>query len=190
MVGMSVDVREIAMKSVVVYESMYGNTHLIASAIAEGLRAQGEAVVVPVDEALASLVESADLVVVGGPTHAHGMSHANTRQGAVAAAEKAGSDLVLDEDAEGPGLRDWFDGFERIATNAAAFDTRADMPAALSGRASKGIARRLHRHGASLIAEPESFFVTKENHLEPDEERRAREWGEQLSGALAKLAKG
>jgi hypothetical protein len=128
--------------------------------------------------------------VVGGPTHAHGMSHASTRKGAVAAAEKAGSNLVLDEDAEGPGLRDWFDGFERIDTKAAAFDTRADIPPALSGRASKGIARRLRRHGAALVAEPESFFVTKENHLEPDEEHRAREWGVQLSGALAQLAKG
>jgi menaquinone-dependent protoporphyrinogen IX oxidase len=176
------------MKSVVVYESMYGNTHLIANAIGDGLRLNGEVAVVPVDDADASLVESADLVVVGGPTHAHGMSHANTRKGAVVAAEKPGSDLVLDEDAEGEGLREWFDSLERIATKAAAFDTRVDMSAALTGRASKGIARRLRRHGATLISEPESFFVTKQNHLEPDEERRAREWGAQLSLALEQQA--
>ena len=44
------------MKAVVIYESMYGNTHLIANAIAEGLRKHGEAIVVPVDEADAALV--------------------------------------------------------------------------------------------------------------------------------------
>ena len=68
------------MKAVVIYESMYGNTHLIANAIAEGLRNHGQVTVVPVDEADAALVETADLLVVGGPTHAHGMSRANTRK--------------------------------------------------------------------------------------------------------------
>ena len=84
------------MKAVVIYESMYGNTHLIANAIAEGLRAHGEVTVVPVAEARATVVEDADLVVVGGPTHAHGMSRTATRKGAVDAARKPGSDLVLE----------------------------------------------------------------------------------------------
>ena len=177
------------MKAVVVFESMYGNTHLIANAIAEGLRSHGEVEVAPVGDANASLIGSADLVVVGGPTHAHGMSHASTRKGAVEAAEKPGSALVLDDDAEGEGLREWFDSLESMPTNAAAFDTRADMAAALTGRASKGIARRLRRHGATLVAEPESFFVTKQNHLEPDEERRAHEWGAQLSASVEQAAR-
>ena len=124
------------MKAVVVYESMYGNTHLIASAVGEGLRSYAETVVVPVGDADASLIGSADLVVVGGPTHAHGMSHASTRKGAVEAAAKPGSDLVLDDDAEGEGLREWFDSLESMPAKAAAFDTRADMAAALTGRAS------------------------------------------------------
>ena len=178
------------MKAVVVYESMYGNTHLIAAAIAEGLQSSADTVVVSVDDADPMLVESADLIVVGGPTHAHGMSHASTRKAAVEAAEKPGSDLVVDEDAEGPGLREWFDSFDRIDANAAAFDTRADMAAALTGRASKGIARRLRRHGATLISDLHSFFVTKDNHLEPDEEQRARDWGTQLGAALARVAPG
>jgi len=45
------------MNALIIYESMYGNTHLVASAIAEGLRAHGEATIVAVDD-------------VGGPTHA------------------------------------------------------------------------------------------------------------------------
>ena len=172
------------MKAVVIYESMYGNTHQIATAIGEGLRSVAEVVVVPVGEADAELVKSADVVVVGGPTHAHGMSHAGTRKGAVDAAEKPGSDLVLDPDADDPGLREWFASLDHVLTNTAAFDTRFDLPAAITGRASKGIARKLRHHGATLIAEPESFFVKKDNHLEPDQEARAREWGAQLARNL------
>lgn len=168
------------MKAVVIYESMYGNTHLVASAIAEGLRSNIEPVVVPVDQAVPALVESADIVVVGGPTHAHGMSHANTRKGAVQASEKPGSDLVLDADAEGLGLREWFDSLGHLTTKAAAFDTRLDLPATFTGRASKGIARKLRHHGATLVSEPESFFVMKDNHLQPDEEARARDWGAKI----------
>ncbi len=168
------------MKAVVIYESMYGNTHLIANAIAEGLRTHGEAIVVPVDEADAALVGSADLIVVGGPTHGHGMSRASTRKGAAAAAEKPGSTLVMDADAMGLGLREWFATLGEVETKAAAFDTRFDFPAALTGRASKGIARKLHHHRATLISPPQSFFVTKDNHLDPDEEARARTWGDRL----------
>ncbi len=176
------------MKAVVVYESMYGNTHLIANAIAEGLRPRAEAVAVSVHDADGPLLANADLVVVGGPTHAHGLSHESTRQAAAVAAEKPGADLELDPDAEGPGLREWFESLAGV-TQAAAFDTRVDMPAAFTGRASKGIARRLRHQGARLVADPESFLVTKQTHLEPDEERRAREWGAQLALGLEPVAK-
>ena len=172
------------MKALVIYESMYGNTHKIANAIAEGFRLHGEAEVVPVDDAIPTLVEHADVVVVGGPTHAHGMSHDGTRKGAIAAAEKPGADLVLDPDADHEGLREWFESCGKVFSNAAAFDTRFDLPAAVTGRASKGIARKLRHHGAKLICEPESFFVKKDNHLEPDQESRARDWGAQLALTL------
>lgn len=71
-----------------------------------------------------------------------------------------------------------------IRTRAAAFDTRIDAPAALTGRASKGIARQLRHHGCPLIAEPESFFVTKDNRLEPDEDTRARCRGASLAAGI------
>lgn len=177
------------MKAVVIYESMYGNTHLIADAIAEGFRSQGEAAVVPVDDAEPALVGCADIVIVGGPTHAHGMSRPATRKGAVEAAEKPDSELVLDPDAEHEGLREWFESLGDVLTNAAAFDTRIDMPAAITGRASKGIAKKLQHHGATLVCEPESFFVTKDNHLPPNEETRAQEWGAHLGRVLAGFAR-
>lgn len=174
------------MKAVVIYESMYGNTHEVANAIAEGMRPVSEAVVVRVGDVDAGLLSSADVVVVGGPTHAHGMSHAATRKGAVADAERPNSSLVLDAGADATelGLREWFASLGRVFTKAAAFDTRFSYSSLLTGRASKGIARKLRHHGATLIAPPESFFVTKNNRLGRNEEIRAREWGSRLASIL------
>lgn len=173
------------MRAVVIYESMYGNTHLIANAIAEGLQPYGEVTVVPVGAADARLVQGVDLLVVGGPTHAHGMSRPATRQGAVAAANKPESPLVLEPGADGDGLREWLGSLAPLHVRAAAFDTRLDLPVSLTGHASKGIAKRLRQHGATLIAEPHSFLVTKQDRLEPHEEERAREWAAQLARTLA-----
>ena len=176
------------MRAVVVYESMYGNTHLIADAIGDGIRdATGidEVVVVSVHEADAALAPGADLLVVGGPTHAHGMSRESTREDAVRQANEPDSGLTLDPDAEGPGLREWFDSLHRLDTSAAAFDTRIDLPVALTGRASKGIARRLRKLRCHQVAEPHSFLITTETELEPDEAKHAREWGAELAASLA-----
>jgi hypothetical protein len=167
------------MKTVVVYESMYGNTHLVADAIAEGIRevTDDEVIVTAVDGADAALLAGTGLLVVGGPTHMHGMTRESSRKAAVEAADKEGSGLTVDADAEGPGLREWFDALGDLAVQAAAFDTRIDAPAAVTGRASKGIGKRLRKHGCSLVVEPQSFLVTKQNHLIDHEEAHARDWG-------------
>ncbi len=170
------------MRAIVVYESMYGNTHRVAEAVGEGLRQVAETDVVSVHDVPPSLLADADLVVVGGPTHTHGMSHDNTRKAAVEAVAKPDNDLTLDPDAAGDGIREWIASLGSVGGRAAAFDTRVDMSALLSGRASKGIAKQLGHHGFDLIAEPESFLVTKDTHLEPDEVARARAWGERLAG--------
>jgi hypothetical protein len=112
------------------------------------------------------------------------MSRASTRKAAVGAAAKD-DDLALDPDAEGEGLREWFDGLDRIEVDAAAFDTRMHGPAALTGRASKGIARQLRHHGANLVVDPASFLVTKDNHLDADEATHARAWGAELVRSVA-----
>lgn len=172
------------MHAVVVYESMFGNTHVIADHIAEGLRSRLETTVVAVHDATDEVVAGADLLVVGGPTHVHGMSSHRSREGAKEIAAKD-DDLELEPDAEGPGLRDWFDELpDGRSGRAAAFDTRVHATAVLTGQASKGIAKRLRRHGFDLVAEPESFFVDKENHLEPDEAERAEAWGRSLTEVL------
>ena len=123
------------MRAVVVYESMYGNTHRIADAIGAGLEAAFDVRVVPVSHAGPEVIADADLVVVGGPTHAHGMSRASTRKAAVQAADKPVGGLTVEPDAMGPGLRDWFGSLGDYPARAAAFDTRVHGPAALTGRA-------------------------------------------------------
>jgi len=178
------------MRSVVIYESMYGNTHHIADAIAEGLRESGDAVVVPVHDATSDVLAGADLVVVGGPTHVHGMSRPSTRTSAADVLDQPdhNPDLVLDPDAAGPGVREWLEGLAPMTTKAAAFDTRVDVAAVLSGRASKGIAKGLRHHGFDLVVPAESFLVTKETQLEPGEDDRARTWGRHLASLVAPSA--
>jgi hypothetical protein len=176
------------MRAVVVYESMYGNTHLVADAIGAGLGTVFDVSVVPVAQASPAVLAGADLVVVGGPTHAHGMSRPSTRKAAVEAASKPVGGLTVEPDALGPGLRDWFGSLGRYRVKAAAFDTRVHAPAALTGRASKGVARLLREHGFEMAAEPESFLVTKQDRLEPQETARAREWGTRLAAGIAASA--
>ena len=164
------------MKAFVVYESLFGNTARIGEAIAASLRIHGmEVQNGPISEISASALE-ADLVVVGAPTHAHGMSRTGTRQAAVQDKrnEFAGSSSM-------PGIRDWLDGLPPGSGRmAAAFDTRFDKPRWLTGSAAKGIASRLEQRGYRLIAPPESFFVTGEHELEGGETEHATAWGTDL----------
>jgi Flavodoxin len=170
-------------KAVVIFESMYGNTRAIAQAVAEGIGADGDVQVtaLPVSDASAELTSDADLLVVGGPTHAHGMSRPSTRRGAHDAAAKPDSGLRLDPTADGPGVRDWLAHLEHRGGLGAAFDTRLDAPPVFTGSAAAGIARKLRRSGVTAITRPESFLVTKKTELCAGETARAREWGTQLS---------
>jgi hypothetical protein len=177
------------MRTVIVYESMFGNTHAIANAIAEGLRPSGDVQVVPVAEASSDAIGAADLVIVGGPTHIRGMTRERSRESARDRVSTPGSALHLDDAAidPGPGIREWLEALPRRTGRpaAAAFDTRVDVPAILSGRASQGIANGLRTHGFELVVPPESFLVDKQTALVPGEQQRAVEWGAGLARRLA-----
>jgi hypothetical protein len=108
---------------------------------------------VPPVQASQAVLADASLVVVGGPTHVHGMSRAATRKSAVQAAHQPVSPLQVEADALGPGLREWFGSLGRYPVKAAAFDTRMHGPASLTGRASKRVARLLRAHGFDVVAE-------------------------------------
>jgi len=170
------------MRAVVIFESMFGSTELIARAIAEGLAANTE--VVNVDDAPADF-EGVDLLVAGGPTHVHGMSRPSTRKGA------------LDQATDGirsrrMGLREWLDSLGRANadTYAAVFDTRLDKPRWLVGSAARGAAARLRRRGYRMLAKPESFFVDggTPGELLPGELDRAREWARAIAADSAAKA--
>lgn len=175
------------MHTLVVYESMYGNTHAIATAIAQGMPAPGDVRVVHVSDATAELVAWADLVVVGGPTHARGMPTPSSRASAVESAAKPDgwSQVTLDPTTKGSGVREWLDGLgDGSGKRAAAFDTRAVGPALITGRASTGIAKRLRDHGFRLVADPASFIVDTHQRLKAGEIERAARWGERLAADL------
>jgi len=163
------------MRALVVYESMYGNTGTIAEYVADGLRTGFDDVtVVPVRGVEVALAASTDLLVVGGPTHVHGLSSAATRRSVVA--------HPVDMAAADPGLRDWLLTLPAgEGRPAAAFDTRRRAPAVFTGRASRAIARRLRRHGFRAAVGPESFFVDQRNRLIDGEVERAKAWGEALA---------
>jgi capsular polysaccharide biosynthesis protein len=174
------------MRVLVIYESMYGNTRAIAEAIGSSLGTEAD--VVPVREASPERVAVADLLVVGAPTHIRGMSRPSSRKAARDAASKPDSTVSLEPGADGTGLREWFADLGTLSCRAAAFDTRVDMPAIVSGRAASHIARLLRRHGAQLVTPPRSFVVDKQNRLLDGEQVRARLWGEDLARAVRSVA--
>ena len=175
------------MRALVVYESIYGNTHAVATDVAAGLRATHEVTLVPVTRATRELVAAADLIVVGGPTHMRGMPTVASRRMAAEAARKPDSGLTIDPDADGPGLRAWLEALGAEGVPAAAFDTRLSGMPVLTGRASRGIARLLARRGCRVLLAPESFLVSGQNALLDGEGARARSWGA-LVGETARAA--
>ena len=88
--------------------------------------------------------------------------------------------LQVEPDAGGLSLRVWLDTLGLRSGHAAAFDTRLQGYALVTGRASKGIAAMLRQHGFQLVAEPISFLVDRHDHLLPGEEERAERWGATL----------
>lgn len=165
------------MNAMVVYESVYGNTRVVAEAIADAL---GAVSAVPVHEAPTKL-EGVELLVVGGPTHMHGLTTSRSRRLASEAGAEDGQPVERGA-AERPGLREWLrdlpDG-EHVC--AAAFDTRLDRSPALTGVAAHGIARRLRRHGYTLLASVSFLVEDAQGPLEAGELDRARAWGVQLA---------
>ncbi|MDT4942487.1 MAG: hypothetical protein QOJ34_2576 [Pseudonocardiales bacterium] len=168
------------MRAVIVYESMYGNTRAIAEAIAEGI-APIDSTTLPLAAADRSALEGADLIVIGAPTHAFGMSRPQTRAAAADAMRKPGNTLSLEPGAAGLGVREWL-AFPMPSARTAVFDTRVKW--SRLGHASHAIDKQLSRRGIALFERPQSFFVTKDNTLVIGELERAREWGHELGRHL------
>ena len=165
------------MSAIVVFESLYGNTRDVASAVADGLRTRFDVDLVEVSQAGRDLSD-AEFVVVGGPTHVHGMMSGRSR---------AGAEHVDEDDAStGPLLREWLSELAPgQGVPAAAFDTRVDKPEWLSGAAGKGISSRLRKAGFRVTLDRGSFIVEgTEGPLRDGELERAREWAVRLVGTF------
>ena len=152
------------MRSLVVYDSQYGNTKKIAQTIAETLAPFGTAYAMHVDEAQLGDLRGINLLVVGSPTQ---------QLSATAPVKRWLSSLP------GGCLK---------GVKAAAFDTRFTQEkinqikvlpffVKIFGYGAKPIARRLVQKGAELITDPEGFYVADtEGPLLEDELARAVSW--------------
>ena len=161
--------------ALVVYESMYGNTGRVAQAIAEGLRDHVDAIVCEVGVAPDTLPD-VELLVVGGPTHAFGMSRASTREDA---ARSAARPVVSGR----RGIREWTEALSAPTTQVAlaTFDTKVARPR-LPGSAAHAVARRLRRLGMRQVCPAETFHVQgREGPLSDGELERARAWGQSVA---------
>jgi hypothetical protein len=173
------------MRALVVYESIYGNTQAVAKAVADGLSASMEVELVEVGAAPRAVNEDVGLLVVGGPTHAHGMSKPDSRANA---AGKADGRQV----SRGAGIREWLESVQvgSKQTAAAAFDTRIKGPELLWGSAAKAAEKELRRLGLQVVESPACFIVGGPtgpvfDRLLDGEAERARAWGAALGSKMA-----
>jgi hypothetical protein len=167
-------------RALVVYESMYGNTEKIATAIRDGLRQTVPAETVPAY--LAPTVVPADvrLLVVGGPTHAFSMSRESTRRDA-----RNQHEVVMPVEV---GIREWLDLLSGggPSVEVATFDTRITKVRRLPGSAAKSAAKVLRHRGFKPVSAPASFYVDDTTGpVSAAEVERARSWGEELGRKLS-----
>ena len=84
----------------IVYESMFGGTRRVAEAIADGLSPSTRCTVTEVGDAPTVVGPDVDLLVIGAPTHAFGMSTPDTRH----EAQSETSQPVISREL---GVREW-----------------------------------------------------------------------------------
>ena len=174
------------MHALVVFESMYGNTKEVATAVAAGLSTRMPVEIAEVGSAPMEIGEDVSLLVVGAPTHAHGMSQPQSRH---SAAERA--DPTQPIVSAGFGMREWLGSLASAPAhlNVAAFDTRLKGPAMLWGSAGRAAEAQLRKTGATVVAPAQSFFVNGPrgpiyDAVSDSELERARAWGEQVAATL------
>ena len=169
------------MQALVVYESMFGNTKMVAEAVVDGMTPHLATELSEVGETPPRIGDDVGLLVLGGPTHAFGMSRPGTRQ-------QAAGEVTRPLVSQGPGLREWLETLEaRSELPVATFDTAMKKFRRL-GTAGRSAGKRLRRLGLKPVSAAETFYVEgTTGPLAEGEEARAREWGARL--ALDVLAK-
>lgn len=165
------------MRALVVYESMFGNTRTVAEAIAVGLQSALQVDCLEVGSAPQD-PSTVDLLAVGGPTHAFGMTRDSTR----ADAQNQADGPVV---SSGGGIREWLDSLTGVPRLAVAFDTRVHRPR-LPGSAGRAAGRVLRRHGVVLVQPSESFWVDGvRGPLIDGEVARAQQWAAAVAAQVS-----
>ncbi len=148
------------MKTLVIYDSKYGNTQKIAEAVAAAL--PGEPDLLHVKDASPEMLPGYKLAVIGAPTHGAGPSDP----------VKAFLDQLRPEDLTN--------------TRFAAFDTRMRwFILRFFGFAAPKILRRIKQLGGKVVGRPGDFFVSGgEGPLEEGELERASAWAKTIGHNL------
>lgn len=144
------------MKTLVVYDSLYGNTRTIAQSIGDAI--PGEVAVMHVGDVTASGLGAYDLLIVGAPTHGAKPS---------------------------PDMQEFLDQIQAPAlegVKVAGFDTRmTNRLITLFGTAAPKIAKALKAKGGTPAGSAEGFYVTGgEGPLKDGEVERAAAWAQGL----------
>lgn len=149
------------MKTLVVYDSLYGNTRIIAQAIAGAM--PGDVQMVHVKELDVSQLRGYDLLIVGAPTHGG-----------------RPSDAVK-------GLLQRLSATSLAGIKVAAFDTRLPWGILrLFGFAAPKIARGLKKKGGQLVCAAAGFLVVgSEGPLQEGEAARAAAWAKEIVALVA-----
>lgn len=164
------------MNVLIVVESCFGNTSMIAHAIAEGIQSapgDRQVQIITASEAPHRIPAEVSLVIVAAPTHNFGLPSPATR---TQAHTKGATASPIN------GVREWIETAEfssqvRIITVDTSVKARF-TPSTASKTAQKLIRRR----GASNVERGPSFFVDgMTGPLSDGEEDRARTWGTQLT---------
>ena len=149
------------MYALVIYDSQFGNTERIATAIADTLRTSGEVRLARVDPEHSLDLEGVDLLILGCPTQ--GWRPTVAMQALLA--------KLTPEQLDGRAI--------------ACFDTRFQKPRWLTGSAARRMTDTFRRMGITLVVPPESFFVDqKDGPLLSGELGRAAVWARTLLNRL------
>jgi flavodoxin I len=155
------------MKTLVIYDSAFGNTAQIAHAIGSALGSQKEVTICQVGNVLPEQLTNLNLLIVGSPTQGFRPTQAIT---------------TFLKESLASGLK---------GIKVAAFDTRistSDIKSSflrfivkMGGFAAKPIAKSLQQRGGELVMPPEGFIVEgKEGPLKAGELERAADWAKQI----------
>lgn len=164
------------MQALIVAESWFGNATAIARLIAEGLDgARVSASVVGITEAPTHVTAEYDLLIIGAPTHAGGLSDASSRQDVAESGGPHGE----------TGVREWIeevdiaDGVKVASFTTLLDDSNPDETAA------NAIAKRLSERFPGKVIELKTFLVEEsKGPLSYGEDEAAKQWGQDLADSL------